>query len=117
MMQHAILVTRARNAAGNGFPQDAHDADHPVDHLTLREVAARHLILDRELPERRVFLAIMLKHVCATREWHAEVLPRGNGKDGMQSLGDKCPRNLDKSMGADLDELLEAQIVSDDLMR
>jgi hypothetical protein len=57
MMQHAIFVTRARDAAGDGFAQDADDVGHLRDDFLLGEVAASTLILDGELPERRVFVA------------------------------------------------------------
>ena len=73
MMQHTIFIARARDAAGDGFAQDAHDGDHLIDDFALGEAAARPLILDGELPQRRAFVAVVRQHVRAAHEGHMDV--------------------------------------------
>ena len=116
--EHAVLVGRAREAARDRASQNAHDADHAVDDLAFREIAARHLIPSGEFPERRVFFAVVREHLGATREGHTQVFARRHGQHGRESLHGGRPhtRRGNKVRRFDLDDLRRAAVVHDDLV-
>ena len=119
MVQHPILVARARDSRGHRFAEDADDGGHLREHFGFGEVSAGAFILDRELPEGRLLSAIDLEHFPAMGERNAQVFPRRHGKDG----GETFHRNrrqiggIDEGGMFDLPELLGAGFVSDDLIR
>ena len=82
MMEHPVLVARAGDAAGDGFPQDADDGSHSVDDFVFHEAPAGALVVNRELPERGIPVAVAVEHFLAASEGHSHVFPRGDGEDG-----------------------------------